>query len=146
MNDKETLINLFIGISQNIAFNLDFIPADKLTWKPAPTANSALEIVGHVVQSLGALSAPDSSSLEVPTDLAQAKQQLQKATDRFVQTWREASPQQLEQPSALGLTMGRFAVILVVDTINHHGQITYIQTLLGDTESHFAPEVLDYMV
>src|SRR5207302_9664670 len=35
--------------AKDFAHNLDFIPADKLAWKPAPTAKSALDIANESV-------------------------------------------------------------------------------------------------
>ena len=36
----------------NICNNIDFIPDDKLNWKPAPTSKSPLEIVEHMTGTL----------------------------------------------------------------------------------------------
>jgi hypothetical protein len=144
--DRETLANQMLAISHNIAFNLDFIPADKLFWKPAPDANSALEIVHHVLGAVGSFTAPGAAVAPV-TELADAKARVVQAGQKFADALRAASPEELaEVGPPMGLARGHFAALLVVDTINHHGQITYIQTMLGDLESHFAPDVIGYLV
>lgn len=142
MLDTKTLCTLITGIGQNMAFNLDFIPADKLSWKPAPTANSALEIVNHVLGALGSLTG---STHPAPVaDVASAKRELTEEIARFTSKLSAASPEELAAPmGSYGLSLGQLAALLVADTINHHGQITYIQTLLGDTDSHFAPGVVE---
>ncbi|HTE20118.1 MAG TPA: hypothetical protein VK689_17270, partial [Armatimonadota bacterium] len=48
MHPMEVPAQQMLWASKNAAYNLSFIPEDKLNWKPAPTANSALEIVNHV--------------------------------------------------------------------------------------------------
>ena len=45
----EGLAGQIVFFSRNLAHNLDFIPDDKLDWKPAPTANSAMEVVRHLL-------------------------------------------------------------------------------------------------
>ncbi len=36
---------------KNINNNLDFMPEDKLNWKPAPEAKSVLEIINHATKN-----------------------------------------------------------------------------------------------
>jgi hypothetical protein len=132
--------------TRNIAYNLDFIPDDKLDWKPAPTANSAMEIVHHLLMAhtrLGAVIAgtnPDEASVANPQTREEAKAALIESSDKYVAILRAV------EPSTLGdLIEMRFAKLPkvfvcgmgIADTIHHHGQIAYLQTLLGDTESHF---------
>ena len=52
----EVLARQVIWACENIACNLKFIPADKLEWKPAPGAKSALEIVNHAAEVLHRMS------------------------------------------------------------------------------------------
>src|SRR4051812_38049138 len=49
MHPLEGLAQQAEWAGKNTAYNLKFIADDKLAWKPAPTANSALEIVSHVM-------------------------------------------------------------------------------------------------
>jgi len=135
----------------NLAYNLDFIPDDKLDWKPAPTANSALEIVGHLLMvmdySQARLAGGDGKSVEDQTlhTREQAKAQLVSTASKYAQTLRAMEPQDLEgtMETPFGaFPMGLFATIPVTDAIHHHGQIAYIQSMLGDTESHFDMSLL----
>lgn len=134
--------------TKNMAYNLDFIPDDKLDWKPAPTALSALEVVGHLLtaiayfkesienQSTGA--SPE--ELPKPTSRDEAKAKLVAAGEGYAQLLNSLSPE--DAARKVELSFGSFplsyvASMAVTDAVHHHGQIAYIQTLLGDTESHF---------
>ena len=132
--------------AQNLAYNLDFIPDDKLDWKPAPTANSALEIVHHLVDVIHRIDATlagnagDAVELEPFHTREQAKCRLLDAARRYADTLRAVNPQDME--GTVEVPFGTFPkavffTIPVTDAIHHHGQIAYIQELLGDTESHF---------
>ena len=130
----------------NLAYNLDFIPDDKLEWKPAPEAASAMEIAHHVLMAHARLGATltgtnaDDAPIANPQTRDEAKVELKKSAQNYANLLRGIDP------STLGETIDvRFAQLpkvvvagmAVADTIHHHGQIAYIQTLLGDTESHF---------
>ena len=133
--------------ARNLAYNLDFIPENKLNWKPAPTANSALEIVQHAARAFkyleGMISGASGEPPEVPltTTAAEAKQQIIDAAVEYNQFLGTVDPATLtnELPMPFGATfpVSRVVSMPVVDILHHHGQIAYIQTLLGDTESHF---------
>src|SRR5437660_285776 len=49
MSPLEGLARQAEWIAKNLAYNLDFIPADKLAWKPAPSAKSALDVANESV-------------------------------------------------------------------------------------------------
>ena len=51
MKPLEGLAETATWAGKNTAYNLQFIPADKLAWKPAPTAKSALEIAHHLIRA-----------------------------------------------------------------------------------------------
>lgn len=133
--------------ARNLAYNLDFIPADKLNWKPAPTANSALEIVQHATRAFkflqGMISGGSGEPPEVPlpTTAAEAKQQIIDAAVEYKQFLTTIDPatltNQIPMPFGATFPLSRVVSMPVIDVIHHHGQIAYIQTLLGDTESHF---------
>jgi uncharacterized damage-inducible protein DinB len=149
MVNTESLAGQVEWAAKNIAYNLDFIPADKLNYKPAPTANSALEVIGHVIGALnfflpvvqggepsqpGALQQPSLNTAE------EAKQQLVAAATNYAQAIRKLTPEDLSRKVQLHfgtLPLGFVASMAATDLVHHHGQIAYIQTLLGDTESHF---------
>ena len=127
----------------NINNNLNFIPADKLNWKPAPEAKSVIEIINHATGTVNMFTAllhgTSKSELSPVTDLETAKAQITKVIQAHKSAVAALPPSEGEQmvSTPLGdLPKGLIAALPVVELINHHGQITYIQTLLGDPESH----------
>lgn len=135
----------FCGV--NIAHNLDFIPEDKLNWKPAPDANSAMEVVVHILHAMHGMRPMlkgepwVSLEIETPKDLAASKAAVIEAAAAFAADLKNIDLSILENsvetpmgPMPLGqvITWGPF------DLMHHHGQIAYLQTMLGDKESHFA--------
>lgn len=148
MHFLHSLIETTQWFGENFAHNLAFIPADKLAWKPAPTAKSAFEITQHAATSMRAMQAALSGAdyfsveLEVADSLDAAQSQIRSATSDYAAFLRSLSPTDLE--GEITLPFGAFprafaAKMDVQDVIHHHGQIVYIQTLLGDTEDHFIP-------
>jgi uncharacterized damage-inducible protein DinB len=145
MHEKAIIVSMMSAIGANFVLNLDSIPDDKFDWKPVPTAKSALEIVNHLVENFHMFNSEftGGSSLRAVTDAASAKSVLQSEIDTYIDNLQSATPEKLAENIVLPqTTMPLFllAKIALMDTINHHGQITYIQTLLGDEESHFAPD------
>ena len=145
MNEMKQMVGELNWAAQNLAYNLNFIPDDKLNWKPAPTANSALEIVGHllgVYHHIGK-KMDDSSSADEPRTPAsreEAKTKLVAAAQEYSQKLLALSPEdaarEVEFPFGK-FKLGFAASMPVTDTVHHHGQIAYIQSLLGDEEAHF---------
>src|SRR5690606_5610477 len=135
--------------TKNMAYNLDFIPDDKLNWKPAPTALSALEIVGHLLGVIEyfrsalenpAAAGPPSGDGSTPASRDEAKMKLVAAGEEYSH-WLLSLPEE-RLAEVVQLPFGKFplgfaAEIPVSDALHHHGQIAYIQSLLGDTEPHF---------
>ena len=130
----------------NLAYNLEFVPADKLGWKPAPTAKSALEIVQHVTGALNfmlpVLGGESYSPTEIPppTDSRSAQEMVRSATRDYAAALRQVDPARLSE--TVQLPFGSFPLAQCCgfppfDLMHHHGQIAYIQTLLGDQEDHF---------
>lgn len=147
MLDRQSVLTLFEETSKVLVFNLDFIPEDKMGWKPAPEAKSALEIVNHLAEFLDSLSRRMNPQAPVPapfvhaTSRNEAKQVLAGAADRYAQAVRGASPELLGEKfrDDMPLTLGWMVTASTIDAIHHAGQIAYIQTLLGDNELHFDP-------
>lgn len=145
MNPLQPLIELVTFGGKNIALNLDFIADDKLAWKPAPDAKNALEICQEVCGVVGGFA----GALQgVPFDVKEptlstreeAKSAILAATSHYAEVLGSLNESDLQSPmstpfgsmpKAHGVGFG------VVETLHHHGQIVYIQTLLGDTKSHF---------
>ena len=144
MIDQETLAEFVLWAAKNISFNLDFIAEEKLAWKPAAESNSVLEIINHIGENFTRFNAgfggsPPSAYTPVTTAVA-AKQMLLDVAHEFAHIIRQAEPAQLAQKirvHGMKVAVKQAATMLVIDTINHHGQVTYIQTLLGDVQSHF---------
>ncbi len=147
MNEMKQLADELNWAAQNLAYNLDFIPDDKLDWKPAPTASSALEIVGHLLgvyhhigKMMGDDSSSDSSEPQTPTSRDEAKIKLVAAAEEYSYKLLALTPEDMARE--VDFPFGKFklgfaATMPVTDTVHHHGQIAYIQSLLGDEESHF---------
>jgi len=128
---------------QNINNNLDFVPDDKLNWKPAPDAKSVLEIINHATGTVNMMTSvikgAAKSELTPATNRDQAKALMTQVVQAHLSFIATLQPGDLEKP--VQLPFGEFptgfvAAMPVVELLNHHGQITYIQILLGDTESH----------
>ena len=145
MHPLQLLSDTVIWAGKNLAYNLDSIPDDKLNFKPAPDAKSALEIsaeVVHVLQMFAAILQNQKPS-ETPVSFAtrdEAKTALETASAAYGLLLLSLGANDLtgEMQLPFGAMPKSQAITLpVVDTIHHHGQIAYIQTILGDTESHF---------
>ena len=151
MNYQQTLANQVRWTARNLAYNLDFLPADKLGWKPVPTVPSSLEIVNHLCAGMlaaqklfadGKWHEESEAQFERATDLASAKALLQSVPFAFADALEAIPNADLENiiETPFG-TMPLFHVVQFepVDIVHHHGQIAFIQQMLGDTQSHFAP-------
>ncbi len=128
---------------KNINNNLDFVPEDKLNWKPAPEAKSVLEIINHATGTVHmfthVLTGSHQHELQPATNRDEAKALLTQVVQAHQTTIAALTPTQLEEmvETPVGQLPKAIAASLpVVELINHHGQLTYIQTLLGDGESH----------
>ena len=149
MLDTNTLATLATTAADNMAFNLDFIPADKLDWKPAEGAKSALEVAHEVARNFrrfAAYSKGEEAALLAPFANAEsAKNELHEAARGFAEAVRSLTSEQaartVEFRPGMSVPVGQLAAMATVDSLHHHGQIAYIQTLLGDGETHFAPDV-----
>lgn len=128
---------------KNINNNLDFLPSDKLSWKPAPTAKSVLEIINHATSTVHtfthAITGSHHHDLPPATDAASAKALITQVVQAHLKVVSALTPAEMDQvvSTPVGeMPKGAVAGIPVVELLNHHGQLTYIQTLLGDEESH----------
>ncbi len=145
MHPLETMAQQIEWAGGNFAYNLGFIPDDKIDWKPAPHAKSALEIVNHTAEALLKMSSvlrggKYQADFVATTTRAAAQSAIRESAAQFAQTIRGLKPEEFEQIVVLpwGECSKNDAVSLnAVEIAHHHGQIAYIQTLLGDTVSHF---------
>ena len=141
----ESAIKIALWSARDAAFNLDFIPDDKLNWKPSPEAKSALEIANEIASSFqGGISWLESGKWGVeytPVTTREAAQAAIKSnSELYAQKLREFPEERLSEmhESPMGPMNTQFTVSLaLIDVTHHHGQIKYIQSLLGDAEDHF---------
>lgn len=146
MHPMESVAGLAEFAGKNIAHHLGFIADDKLNWKPEPTSKSALEIVQHVGSfTMGMASvleggefAPGSEEIVASREAAQ--ELIRSASSRYAAALRTVDMARFG--TTVDLPFGSFpfamaATMPAFDMIHHHGQISYIETLLGDTEDHF---------
>ena len=143
MNPTEIYAAQLEWARKNLTNNLDFIPDDKLNWKPAPDAKSVMEIVAHMTGTVAmftaALDDQKPAPLAVATNREEAKALISQVINAHVARIRALTPEELEEKVVLPI--GEFpksfvAGTPVIECLNHHGQFTYIQEMLGDTESH----------
>ena len=135
--------------------DLSFVPADKLTWKPTPTAKSALEIAAHCAGYSGSFASiiragkfPGSreefrdtvqSAINSIANLEQAEAMLRKGIADTIDALETLKPEQvgasIETPQ--GQTPFKFFLTLPAMHLEQHGaQIDYLQTCWGDLEVH----------
>jgi hypothetical protein len=144
---------------ESMAFNLGQLREDKLNWKPNPESKSALEVTGEVLgvmrMMLGLMStgsferpagAEDTPGGPIryanPSGLQEAQRQLLETGEAFAAALEKAGPElerSVETP--FGTMLGSRVVLWgMIDLVHHHGQISYLQSLLGDREMHRNPE------
>ena len=141
--------NFLIGtcefFGKNFAWNLNALPDEKLAWKPAPTANSAFEVTQHAAASLRNMQLAlegktyGAAALPMPTTHEEAQDMIIGAANAYADYLRGLEGDQSGDVTLPWGTMPRARCLAmpVQDLVHHHGQIAYIQTLLGDTSDHF---------
>ena len=134
--------------ARSLAHNLEFIPADRAHWKPDPAAKSPLEIAAEVIRVLHSYRPifvgpeyPDPRPpVPQPATLEEARSLLQAAAQEYAAALEAAGPE-LDRPQVMpfgGVFRAYRAVCFpVLDLFHHHGQICYLQSLLGDEEMHW---------
>lgn len=130
-------------VHANINNNLGFVPADKLDWKPAPTSKSVIEIINHATGTVNmftsAIKGVPPTELTPVTNAEEAKAAVTQIIETHQALLKTLTSSDLERVVSLpigDMPIGIVAGLPVVELVNHHGQITYVQTLLGDSESH----------
>ncbi len=130
--------------TRNLLNALDFIADDKLNWKPEPAAKSVLEIVNHAAGAMqGIAQMLDGGSYEThfapAVNRHEAKLLLQKNANFYVTNLRALQPHDMTRTLFFEIGEMPICVLMqmaVLDLVHHHGQIAYIQTLLGDQTDH----------
>jgi hypothetical protein len=136
----------------SLLHQLEAIPEDRRDWKPAPTAKSALEIVGEVTRAIR-MYLPVARNTDWdppvyfhPATLEEARELLTAAVDDYVAALEAAGPE-LEIPREMpfgGVFRASHAALYpAIEVQHHHGQLCYIQSLLGDEEMHWCWPAVD---
>jgi uncharacterized damage-inducible protein DinB len=145
MHPMEAVAGAMEWVGPDLAYNLDFVPDDKLDWKPEPTAKSALACaieVEHVIRNIVHV-VKTGKWEQLPTlsevDKVQIQEALREAGKEFGAAVRAIPVERLADPieTPWGTTpLAQFATYALIEASHHRGQVFYIQTLLGDTEQH----------
>ena len=134
--------------TRSLIHNLQFIPADRAEWKPEPGAKSPLEIVTEVLRAVrmyypivsGADAAGPRPEWPQPATLQEATELLVAAVEQYAAALEAAGPElNRPQPMPFGgvFRASRAVCYPVFDLFHHHGQICYLQSLLGVAEMHW---------
>lgn len=140
----------------NFAKTLEFIPDDKLTFSPSPTAKCPLQIAGHVVitnfgfsnmlkgepskytsvsellESLASEENKFTTRESITSGLNASKSALQSTLDELTEDGLNSYVQ-----SARGSVLLRDLLLRIAPHIQmHRAQIDYIQTIWGDRDPH----------
>lgn len=140
--------------ARSLVHNLQFIPAERAEWKPEPGAKSALEIATEVIRAVlmyrpildGTGYGDTMPEWPRPATLAEAAGLLIPTVDEYAALLEAAGPE-LDRPQPMpfgGVFRASRAVCYpLLDLLHHHGQILYLQSLLGDTEMHWDEAAID---
>jgi len=140
--------------ARSLAYNLEFVPEERAGWKPAPAAKSPLEVAAEVIRAIRMYRPifdgpgyPDPRPpLPQPTTLEEARSLLLEAAEDYAAALEAAGPE-LDRPQDMpfgGVFRAYRAVCFpLMDLFNHHGQILYLQSLLGDKEMHWSAAAIE---
>ena len=97
-------------------------------------------MTGTLAMMTAGLKGEAPKELPTPKTRDEAKQLVSQAIADHVSYIKTLSDEQLAGTTKFE-KLGEFPTVMaaalpVIETINHHGQLTYIQTLMGDDESH----------
>lgn len=145
MNNIDQLIGMMDWAAKNVNHNLDFVPDDKFDWKPAPEAKNVMDIAHEIALSTDSIAnflatGEYQKNVARPDTRDQAKAAITTAAETYGKALRNLTAEQLAGTAHFpwgDLPMGEAIGMPVIEILHHHGQIAYIQTLLGDTDSHF---------
>ncbi|MEO6906846.1 MAG: DinB family protein [Abditibacteriaceae bacterium] len=145
MVTQERLLGMMDWAAKNVNHNLDFVPDEKLDWKPAPDAKSVLDIAHEIALSTDSIAnflatGEYQKNVARPTTREEAKSAITAAAETYAKVLPRLTREQLAGTAHFPwgeVPMGEAIGMPVIEILHHHGQIAYIQTLLGDTDSHF---------
>lgn len=137
---------------------LSFVPDDKLTWSPSPTAKTPLRIAAHTALMAGNFAqlirhgkfpAMDMAQLFAALNAAEEAittreaviELFQKNTEDVLAALDAATPEQIastvETPFGFSASMAMFMSAPGIHAQTHAAQIDYLQTCWGDQDPHF---------
>jgi len=136
-----------------------FVPDDKLTWTPTPTAKSAIQIAAHTALYAGIFAGmikdrklPPSDNLTewlaqrnaaeaAVTSRMEIESIFRKGTEEVLAALDSLTPEAIETSldSGLGWSMPMTFLMNLpgIHAVGHTGQIDYLQTCWDDQEVHF---------
>jgi len=148
MEDLKTAAWMVRYAARSFAHNLGFIPEERARWKPEPAAKSPIEIAAEAIRVLRMyrpiFDGPEFPKAPPPAPspdtLGEAGNLLLAAAEDYAAALEAAGPElNRPQPMPFGGTFRayRAACFPLMDLFNHHGQILYLQSILGDAEMHW---------
>ncbi len=135
-----------------------FVPDDKLTWSPSPTAKTPLRIAAHTALMAGNFAQilrngkfPDMEMTQLFAALNAAEEGIttreavielfKKNTDDVLASLDALTPEQiastLQTPFGFAAPMAMFMSAPGNHAQNHASQVDYLQTCWGDQDPHF---------
>jgi hypothetical protein len=134
--------------ARSLIHNLQFIPEERARWKPEPGAKSPLEIATEVLRGMRMyqplLEGPEYPKtwpeVPKPETLQETAKLIAAAVEEYAAALEAAGPElDRPQPMPFGGVFRAYRAVCfpLFDLFHHHGQICYLQSLLGDTETHW---------
>lgn len=145
MTDLRAVARVVRWGAESFIFNLSQLPPDKLDFQPNPGCKSALQVTGEaagVMRMLLPLFTGGDfqpSPSPPPQSFEEAKTDLLDASEAFAAALDGAGPElerSIASPFGGEMWVAHAVVFGMIDLLHHHGQITYLQSLLGDAENH----------
>ena len=152
MSSIKLLISSFEGAHAELLKGNDYIPGKKRAWKPETATRSAIEILNHVsywnhffarpLDGKANLQTPEDEWISSKSEMQTAegaREAAEKASHLFLKALSTLSDKQLSDEVALpwGKASLQQVILSNYNHLSYHiGQLNYIQTLLGDGESH----------
>ncbi len=152
MSSAKLLLSVFEGAHADLLKGIDSIPEKKRSWKPESASKSAVEILNHVsywslfftrpLDGKANLEQSEDEWIKSQAELNGAKgarEAAEKVGQTFLKTLGKLSDKQLAQEVELPWGRSTLQQIILINYNHlsyHTGQLNYIQTLLGDSESH----------
>jgi hypothetical protein len=154
-----TYRELAVGGMEEFLKTFSFVPDDKLTWTPAPTAKSAIRIAAHTALYAGRFALmiadrklPGSDNLEerrarqkaaeaAITSRSEIESIFRKGTDEVLAALDSLTPEEIGATldSGFGWTMPMTVLMEMpgLHAYSHASQIDYLQTCWDDQVVHF---------